>query len=320
MTAQPGPWGLVTRLAERSLREFFDDHCPTLAAAISYHVLFSIFPLAILLVGIFSLLPTSSSLRHGIVDAAVGAVPLTDSGSLQLRRLLESTSNGIGAVGILGMLGLIWAASGMMGSIRLAVTLAWDAESRRPFLRGKLIDVLLLFALAALALLSLGVTIAAHVLRRTALGPVVSFVARSNWLFAVIVPFALALGALLFAYSVLPATRTRVREIWPGAVLAAAVFVAAENGFAFYIRHFASYNRIYGSLAAVVVFMLFVYVAANVFLLGAEISSEWPRLRAELARGEGLEPGPPFSRQLVGFLRSLVFAQRERGDRDEEHP
>ncbi|MGH3003529.1 MAG: YihY/virulence factor BrkB family protein [Gaiellaceae bacterium] len=309
---QPGPWGLFTRLAERSLREFFDDHCAALAAAISYHVLFSIFPLAILLVGIYTLLPTSSGLRQSIVSAAVGSIPLSGQGDRQLRNLLDSTSEGVGTLGVLGVLGLVWAASGMMGSIRLAVTLAWDAESGRPFLRGKLIDLLLLFALAVLALATLGLTIATHLLRATAVGPAVSFVARSDWLFAVVVPFLLAFAALVFAYAVLPAAATRVREIWPGALFAAIVFVGAENGFALYLRHFARYNRIYGSLAVAVVFMLFVYLAANVFLLGAEVSSEWPRLRAELARGEGLEPGLPFSRQLLGFLRGLVLSPRER--------
>lgn len=117
----------------------------------------------------------------------------------------------------------------------------------------------------------------------------------------------------------------RVREVWPGALFAAAAFVVAENAFAFYLRHFAGYNRIYGSLAAVVVFILFVYVAANVFLVGAELSSEWPRLRTELARGDelalrGLGPDPPFFGQLLGFLRGLAVAEPKHPQEDESGP
>ncbi len=81
-------------------------------------------------------------------------------------------------------------------------------------------------------------------------------------------------------------------DTWPAALLSAAL-VAAENLFAFYVGHFAHYNAVYGSLGAVIAFMFFVYLSSQIFLLGAEVASEWPRVRAALERGEEPPPRTP---------------------------
>lgn len=249
-----------------------DDGCPQLAASISYHVLFSIFPLAIVAGGVSGIVLSATGSKSSAVDDVARNLPLSASGQDQLRQLLLGATGHLAAVGLVGVVGLVYSASGMMAAIRSALNEAWDVEERRPFLRGKLVDIGLVAVMAPVALASLGVTILLHV------------VAGGGWLaFSFAAPLLLALGVVLFLYRVVPAAEVRIADAWPAALLVAALFTGLENGFAFYVSRFGHYNAIYGSLGGVIAFMFFVYLSSQLFLLGAEVASEWPRVRAALA-------------------------------------
>jgi membrane protein len=295
-------------LVRRSLAEFRDDHCPQLAASISYHVLFSLFPLAIVLAGVSGIVLNATGSQQDTVDTIVRAVPLSADGSDQLRQLLLGATGNLSALGLLGLVGLVYSASGMMAAIRTALNAAWDVDEARPYLRGKAVDVALVFFVAALSLVSLGVTVALHV------------IGGGGWLaVTVLVPFVLSFGIVLLLYRTVPAVEVRLGEAWPGALFVAAAFTALENLFAVYVRHFGNYNAVYGSLGAVITFMFFVYLSAELFLLGAEVASEWPRVRRSLASGErdGPRPGPaprqPLPRQARDALTGL-WVRRQRDD------
>jgi membrane protein len=271
----------VLTLLRRSFDEFRKDHCQQLAAAISYHVLFSIFPLAITGVGILGLFMQSDAARNTVVDAVLKVVPLTDAGSKQLHQLLSSIGGGAGAVGILGFVGVLWSASGMMAAIRTALNIAWDTDQHRPFFRGKAVDLLLLGASFVVVAAALAVTIVTSVARRgsgylpSLLQPLAGTAASIG---AFLVGAAMLFGIFLLLFRYVPAVTTRVRDIWPGALLAAIGFELLQLGFSIYVAHFAHYNKVYGSLGAVVAFLFFVYLANLTFLFGAEAASEYPRL------------------------------------------
>ena len=112
-------------------------------------MLFSIFPLAIVLTGILGIVVQLTGLQADLVDTIVRNVPVSASGEEQLRSLLEGATSSYSALGLLGVLGLVWAASGMMAAVRVALNAAWDVDEARPFLKGKLIDVGLVFMVAA---------------------------------------------------------------------------------------------------------------------------------------------------------------------------
>ncbi|HKI92969.1 MAG TPA: YhjD/YihY/BrkB family envelope integrity protein [Gaiellaceae bacterium] len=283
----------ASRLAARSLAEFSADRCSQFAASISYHVLFSIFPLAIVLAGASAIVLHATGLRTEAVDTLVRNVPLSPDGADQLRRLLLGATSKSSALGLVGVVGLVYSASGMMSAIRAGLNEAWDVDERRPFLRGKLVDVGLVFVVATLGLASLGVTIAARFADRIASATGVPGVGWIAWGVGLGAPLLTAFGVLLFVYYVVPAAKVRVRETWPAALLTAVLLVAAENLFALYVGNFANYNAVYGSLGAVIAFMFFVYLAASIFLLGAEVASEWPRVRDALERGEEAPPRVP---------------------------
>lgn len=108
-----------------------------------------------------------------------------------------------------------------------------------------------------------------------------------------VLPFCFVAAVILFLYRVLPVERPRVREIWPGALVAAAGLLAVKVGLGLYLEHLADFGALYGSLGALMALLLFVYAAANVLVFGAEFASEWARLpaddevRARVAAGRG---------------------------------
>jgi membrane protein len=290
------------RLAQRSLAEFVDDRCPQLAASIAYHVLFSIFPLAIVLAAISGIVLHATGSQHQAVDSIVRNVPLSGSGRDQLRHLLIGATGNLSALGLFGLVGLLYSASGMMAAIRTALNEAWDVDETRPFLKGKLVDVGLVFLVALLGLASLGVTVALHV------------VGGGGWVaVSVVVPLVLGFAVVLFLYRTVPAADVRVGDVWPAALFVAVAFMAAQNLFAVYVGHFGNYNAVYGSLGAVIAFMFFVFLSSELFLLGAEVASEWPRVRHAFATGAVQEEpaGPPLGQQVREALLGLWVRRRQ---------
>ena len=323
-------WLGDTRLLfRRTFAEFGDDRCPQMAAGISYYVLFSIFPLAILAISISGLILTDDSIRQDVVDRLFNALPLSqDEGRADLERAVDGVATGLSAIGLVSVLGLLWAAAGVMGGIRHALNEAWDVSYRRPFLRAKLLDILMVTAVALLVSLSIAATFFLQVARRVSgslsdwLGPLGSGATGSFEVVAVLVPLTVSFATFMFVYKVVPSVRTRWREIWPGALLAAVLFEVVKNGFAIYLRYFGNYDAVYGSLGAVIAFLFFVYISASILLLGAEMASEWPRVihghyDAELERG-GAGSGAPLWRRLLVAATAMVRTEEVAPDAIED--
>jgi membrane protein len=282
-------------LSRRAFQEFRDDHCQQMAAAIAYHVLFSLFPLAIVTVGIVGMVTSTTEARNRLVNAIVKHVPVQGD---QLHRVLINVSGASGALGLIGIVGVIWAASGMMSAIRTALNIAWDTDDRRPFVRGKLVDLALVGGSIALVGTALGLTVVTSIARRGSadlphalhfLSPLTGAAAAGA---AFVLAFSLLFVTFGFLYRVVPVVETRARHLWPGALTAAAGFEALQYGFAAYISHSQHYNQVYGSLGGIVAFLFFVYLASAVFLFGAEVASEYERMCAERAARERAQRTP----------------------------
>jgi membrane protein len=269
----------LKRIAASSVRSFLDRNSLDFAASMAYRVLFSLFPLAILLVGVFGLVDRAVGIDADVVEQIVEQAPLTGDGRDELRRLLLAATDDVSALGLLGIVGVVWGASGMVAATRTAVNLAWGVEQRRSFARGKLLDVVLVFGAGVVVLVSLVLGIVFGAAERAAVwlldwfGPAA---AAASWLLGVAVPALLGLGVIVLAYRVLPAVHVPLRRILPGAVLAAAGITLLQQLFVLYLRHFGRYDVIYGSLGAVVAFLLFVYLASAAFLLGVHVARCWP--------------------------------------------
>ena len=304
-------------LFRRTAEEFLDDHCSQLSAGIAYYVLFSIFPLAILVVSISGLVLTDDSIRQDVVDEIFQALPLSESeGRGDLESAVDGIATGLSAIGLVSILGLLWSASAMMGSIRYALDEAWDTSYRRRFLRGKLIDLGLLLGVGVLISASISTTVVLQVARNISddfsetLGPIGSGTSAGFEVVAIFVPLLLSFLTFAVIYKYVPSVRTHFRHVWPGALLAGVLFEFLKNGFATYLRFFGNYDAVYGSLGAVIIFLFFVYLSAVALLIGAEMASEWPRVihghyDAELA-SHGLGPRAPWYRRLLAAFSGLV--------------
>jgi membrane protein len=304
-------------LAKRSVSEFRDDHCAQLAASMSFYVFFSLFPLAILVVSISGVVLTDDSLREDVVDGLFELLPLqSGAGREDLEELIEPIARGRSAVGVISILGLIWAATAMMSALRFSLNTAWDLEFRRPFVRGKLVDLglvlgaggLLTLSIAATAVLRVGTDVSDSV--SDSVGP---FGGEANGFFrlvTVLLPFLLTWATFTMIYKIVPSVMTRVRDVVAGALIGALLFEALKHGFAFYLGNFSSYDAVYGSLGAAIALLFFVYLAACALLFGAEIAAEWPRVMYGHHDDEE-EEEPPTLRQRVieAASRQLVHDQ-----------
>jgi membrane protein len=190
--------------------------------------------------------------------------------------------------GFLGLLALFWTASGLMGAIRDGLNRVWDTESRPP-IRGKLLDFALVLVVAVGLLVSMALSVGLRV-AEASVADVAEWLTAGFVVFGFLLPVVLTFATSAFLYRFVPAERTTFAQIWPGALVAALGFEAAKYGFAFYLANFDRYDAVYGSIGAVMATLFFMYLAANVFLFGAQIASEWPRARADAAAGRSSLP------------------------------
>lgn len=292
----------LTALA-RGVEEFVADRGYRLAAQIAYYVLFSIFPVAIVVTALLGLVLDDAAARDQVVDFLRRNIPLLARASsanidAALRDVAsDATTLGLGALAVLG-----WSATAMMAATRDALNVAWDALDTRPFFRGKLIDLLLVILVGIAIACSFALTVVSSVVSERLDLPVVDQLLEGG----VLVSLAVSLGAFLFVYRVVPSAQTTLSEIWPGAVVGALIFEALKGLFGVYLDNFSSYSAVYGSLGAVAAFLFFVFLAANALVLGAEIASEWPAV----ARGEhDDEESEPTGRRIKRFVRGLFVRQ-----------
>ena len=280
LTPLPG-----AELARRTWRELGDDHSIDLAASIAYYSILSLFPLAIGLVTLFSMV-----LEADVVEAEVHRFFQTylpgSHGILQAN--VESVSNIRGVLGIVSIVGLLWSASLLFGAITRAVNRAWDIEQDRPFYIDKPRQILMALCVAPFFLLSLVLTSGLQFIAGEEI-PVLGRLAflEHNGINALArpVPFFFTFVIFMFIYKFTPMTRTHWRYTWPGALLAALLFEAAKSIFIFYLDHYAAYERIYGTLASAIILLAWTYVSGFIVVIGAEVSSEYYRMRMGVVRG-----------------------------------
>ncbi|HET8758198.1 MAG TPA: YihY/virulence factor BrkB family protein [Solirubrobacteraceae bacterium] len=256
----------TVRLAGATVRGYLDDRGPQLAAGTAYFALFAVFPLTILLVAGFGLFVGDGAARREVVDFVMRNVPLRDTGRSDLLATLREVTSNAGAFSVVGMAGLVFSASGLMGALRHALSRAFDIEEQRPPLLGKLVDIALVLSVGLLAGASVALSVAARL-----------SVEVSAWA-SQVAPFVLATVVFTLLYRFVPARRVRWRQCVPGALLASLGYEAIKRGFAFYLDEFATYGAVYGSIAAVIAFMFFVFLAASAFIAGAELAAAWPRV------------------------------------------
>ena len=295
-------------LVARGAGEFATAGGTRLAAAIAYYGLLSLVPLFLALVSAANLVLGSGDARDDVIDHVVDNLPLSADGVEDAREILLAAGDGTGTVGLVSLAGLLWTASGMMGAIRTGITRVTSSRRPRPFLLGKLIDLAMVVLTGALLLTSAGLTVTMRVAGEEVSG--LLGIPGVEALAGIAAPILLAFLTLSLLLRFVPAEPLAWPGAWRGAAAGAVALWAATTGFAFYVENFGRYNVVYGSLGAVVVFLLFAYIAALILLLAAAVAGAW----SEVAEMDHPPPDDPYRApwpvRVRRALRRLVLPRR----------
>jgi membrane protein len=275
---------LPVKLVILAGRDFLRDNCSLMAASIAYYVLFSLFPLLILAVTIVGFLMQDVSFQERILNILLQYIPAKNIGTenLLMREIRTIAQAGGKAFGIIGLLGLAWSGSNMFGVIRTSVNIAFNIQSERPFYRKKMLDFTMMLMTGFIFVLSiLSTTVIQALDVYTGYIPYIGNLVRTvTWqIGSFFIPIFISMIAFFLIYKVLPARKTSFRNIWPGVLVATLLFEAGKFGFGFYLQNFGKYDVIFGSLGAIISFLLWVYISAAILLFGAEVASEYARLK-----------------------------------------
>jgi membrane protein len=245
-----------------------------LAAAVSYRVLFSLVPLAGFIVAVAdAVLPDEQ--RNAVARWLLSVVP-----GRALDPSVEQALTGSRVqptlAGVISLAVLLWAASAMMGAIRVAFRVIWENDLRRTYVQSKLLDFALVLGVGLLAVASLGATLLVQVLAEIGRDLSHAFGAGTEGKVFARAVEVLTSGALTFVvvavlYRTVPPVAPRLRTIWLPALLATLGFHVATAVYALYLARYGDVTAVYGPLAAVLGFLLVVYVGVLVILLGAEL-------------------------------------------------
>jgi membrane protein len=275
--------GSLVQTLKRTVTEFQEDELTDKAAALTYYGVLSIFPALIALISIVGLVADPATVTKALTDVVskIGPASAVETFKGPIEGLTKSSGTA-GIMLIVGIAAALWTASGYVGAFMRASNVIYEVEEGRSFIKLRPLQMLVTLALVlmlAVVLLALVLTgpIASKV--GSAIGIGSSAVTAWNigkWpvLFIVVV----CMIALLYYAS--PNARLRgLKSIVPGAALAIVVWLLASAAFAFYVANFGSYNKTYGALGGVIVFLVWLWITNVAILLGAELNAELERTR-----------------------------------------
>lgn len=278
----------VVALGWRVFKELGDDDATHLSAGVAYYSVFSVFPLLLGLLAISGTVFTSITLQEQFLDYVTESMPGSEE---FVSKNIEELVRFRGALGIGAILGLLWSGSSAFGAMSRAINRAWDVEKDRPFYVAKTLHIIIALSVGILFLLSSFASVAIELLSNYSrdLGlPGHEFFLDFGLgnLMLKAVPWAITLAVFLLLYRFVPNCKTYWRYVWTGAVVATILFEASKGIFMWYLVNVANYELIYGSVASMMVLMTWAYVSAFILILGAEISSEYGRMRNGIDRGQ----------------------------------
>ena len=279
-------------LSWRVFKELGDDDATHLAAGVAYYAMFGLFPLILAILAIGGVLLNTTEQQEDFVNFVTDNLP-GSKGFVEdnLREVIRFRS----ALGIAAIAGLLWSASAGMGAVARGVNRAWDVHRNRPFYVAKPLQIMMALAVGVLFLLSTFLTSAIEVITDP----------RRDWglpgqdilldmgianLALRIAPLLINMAIFLLLYYFAPNCKTYWRYVWPGALVASILFEIAKGIFIWYLDNLATYDQVYGSVTSVMSLLLWMWVSALILILGAEISSEYGRMKEGVDRGQLIQP------------------------------
>ena len=266
------------RVVPAAVDGYFRHRLPQHAAGIAYRVLFSLAPLAIVLVSVAGVVLRNDVRRQEVIEWIVGWLPVSDEGTKTVEDAITRLASPTSALGVFSLLVFLWASTGMMAALRTGLEAALQVERRRPAARAKLVDLVLVAGAGALLIVALALTVVAQVVTRFVAG-FADDVGLENGVFGeaagIVVPLVVTTVVVMLLYRFVPARRLRFGDAVAGGIVTGILLLAISAASALVLRNVADLSVIYGSITVVLVFLYTVYLYASAVLLGAEVAAAW---------------------------------------------
>lgn len=274
-------WSFLVRLQ----REIGYDDCMGMAAQIAYYMLLSTFPFFIFILSLLSALPVGRSLEPAIFESLSAQMP-PEAASFVMDVVQYVLPTRSGGLTVMGALVSLWSGSMAVGAMITTINRAYNLRPRRNMFHQKMLAIGLTLSLSAILLVSAGIVLVGPRLTHTVF-EALQLASPDNSLWTdlrLVIAGLLALAAVGLLYYYAPEAHQKALHILPGTVTATLLWLAANFGFRLFIQNFGHYNTTYGSLAALVILMLWFWLTGFIFLLGAEINALMLRLEHEAGR------------------------------------
>ncbi|MFG1811103.1 YihY/virulence factor BrkB family protein [Streptomyces sp. NPDC049040] len=275
------PQGASRGILRRTVKEYKADNLADLAAALTYYAVLAIFPAILALVSIVGLLGPSAvrSLTDNITTLAPGPVRTV------LTSIVKQVQNNQGSAVIALVVGIVvalWSASGYVAAFMRAGNAVYDIGEGRPVWKTLPTRLAItVFIVVMLAAISVGIVFTGKLASRTGSVLGLGDTAVTVWNYAkwpvMVVLFALVVAVLHWAA---PNVRHGFRWVTRGSLLSVGLWLVASAAFAVYVAHFSSYNKTYGTFAAIIIFLIWLWISNIALLLGLEFNAETERARA----------------------------------------
>jgi len=274
-------------ILKRTVREFQDDNLTDWAAALTYYSVLSLFPMLIALVSVLGLVGSAHSVTS-LIDSlnSVGLSSIAKSIQEPLNEVVANRHTA-GILFVVALGAALWSASSYIGAFIRASNAIYEVEEGRPFWKLRPLQLLVtLVMVVLLSLVAIGLVITGPL--TDAVGNLLGLGHSATTIFSILKwPVMVAIVMLMFAglYYIAPNVRQpRFRWVTPGGIVGVLLWIAASAAFGFYIAHFNSYSKTYGSLGTVIVFLVWLWITNIAILFGAELDAELERER-ELREG-----------------------------------
>ena len=259
------------RLFLEALKRFNEDHCFLLSSGIAFALLLCLFPLLLLVLALIGtyLFSDQEVLNH-ISEYLKDMFPSLDP---RIRKSILKIVQDRRIVGFLGIGGLLWTSTWVFRSLGSALNIIFRVEKGRSLLQGKAVDLFMLFLAGTLLLVSMAlssvITLFHGTLLKFPLG--IGFIFQP--LLKYFIPFFLTFGMFFLIYKIAPNKRIHTGIALKATFVASILWEIVKQLFGWYILHLGRFSVIYGSLATLAIFLLWIYYTAAIFLLGGEIAS-----------------------------------------------
>jgi membrane protein len=277
-------WGATCK---RTLTEFKEDKLQHWAAALTYYAVLSMFPALIVMVSVVGLIADPATVTKFLTDVigSLGPSSAVDT----FKGPIESVTSNQGAAGVLAIVGVLtalWSASGYVGAFTEAANTIYEVEEGRPIWKLKPLQLAITFVCVVLvAVTALALVVSGPLAEAVGKAIGISDVAVTVWQLG---KWPIMLGLVLLILHILyfasPNARVAPKWISGGAIVTLVVWILASVLFALYVANFGSYNKTYGTMGGVVVFLLWLWITNMAVLFGVEFNAETERTR-ELHEG-----------------------------------